>query len=667
MDRVCYFSNNDLSLGANFELAKKRIDEYKSCIPTDLNSIIELWHIRKLFTEVVPSPEYSESFEKLKNATSDYIDVVVQYFKNLKPTIFIDEYKKLHRVYCKTVWEIINQCKCFHVIDDNTLKLIAENDIASLSYILYNSNIVDKYKQVIRELLLQGKLSAHLLLDEFVASNINPNVEHLYFPPCLNVNEREDIIVKYLDSETPNINYVSLICHAKDIPNKFILSAKTRYKAKKLAKRLADELMADSKTSIVPFQMEIAFSDDEDMERCSCSIENGYPQYIYSKKYILSCSNKARIAYFANVFHWLNKHLLLNLINKNSEVGGGERAMFECGRNAYPAYQMFYHKNTLALYQLAGYCKTLEKVGCSFEDELKIFYEQKLKEEFGYPSLSIQLPKSNEDWLVKCRIIFPELDNLARQYDTYVNEDEIDQEYMALLKPMKMTNAKSLLINKYLECNDKNDDVNRVLNCLFNSNSMLGYVEPFKDLHYNSLVDLMNHETVYYKNYEEHKKFYIDFLIEKNIIVVNSQGELRYKEKSEIEILNDIWEFGACSYWHLDDCGRMAADGLLEKEWLVTDDHLLSKAERKYFSFYTDNAEFTNGYAYRNYYAHGNTPPNEDVDAHSTAYLVMLRLLTILIIKIYDDLWIAKKALVIGIYHHNYNKNYYRLLKKLNV
>ena len=67
---------------------------------------------------------------------------------------------------------------------------------------------------------------------------------------------------------------------------------------------------------------------------------------------------------------------------------------------------MFYHKNTLALYQLAGYCKTLEKVGCSFEDELKIFYEQKLKEEFGYPSLSIQLPKSNEDWLVKCRIFF---------------------------------------------------------------------------------------------------------------------------------------------------------------------------------------------------------------------------------------------------------------------
>jgi hypothetical protein len=162
----------------------------------------------------------------------------------------------------------------------------------------------------------------------------------------------------------------------------------------------------------------------------------------------------------------------------------------------------------------------------------------------------------------------------------------------------------------------------------------------------------MDNESVCYANYEPYQKTYIDFLIEKNIIAVNSEGVLEYRDKSAIEILKSVWEFGVSSYWHLDDNGRKAADYMIEKRWLVNDDHLLSNAERKYFSYYTDNAEFTNGYAYRNHYSHGNTPPVEDVNAHAVAYFVMLRLLTILIIKIYDDLWLARKALAVGLYHN---------------
>lgn len=88
---------------------------------------------------------------------------------------------------------------------------------------------------------------------------------------------------------------------------------------------------------------------------------------------------------------------------------------------------------------------------------------------------------------------------------------------------------------------------------------------------------------------------------------------------------------------------------MIKKGWVVADDHLLSKEEIDYFSFYTDNEKFTNGYSYRNHYAHSSNPPTDDVNYHITAYLVLLKLLTMLVIKIYDDLWLARKVMTIDL------------------
>ena len=84
---------------------------------------------------------------------------------------------------------------------------------------------------------------------------------------------------------------------------------------------------------------------------------------------------------------------------------------------------------------------------------------------------------------------------------------------------------------------------------------------------------------------------------------------------------------------------------MFDKGWLVKDDHLLSKPERDYFSYYLDNGRFTNGMAYRNHYMHGSTPPVDDDNAHIAAYHTILRLFAILILKIEDDLWLASKTM----------------------
>ena len=118
--------------------------------------------------------------------------------------------------------------------------------------------------------------------------------------------------------------------------------------------------------------------------------------------------------------------------------------------------------------------------------------------------------------------------------------------------------------------------------------------------------------------------------------------------QSQLNVLRSLWEYGVCSYWHYNDKEQQVLDDMYAKGWLVKDDHLLSKPERDYFSYYLDNSRFTNGKAYRNHYMHGSTPPVDDENAHIVAYQTILRLFAVLILKIEDDLWIASKALLRG-------------------
>ena len=524
------------------------------------------------------------------------------------------------------------------------MKSIIGSNVNELRCILKNCRIVDKYKQVIKELLLHEKLSAHLLLDEFVACHTNNN-EHLYFPSCLSVSEREDIVIKYLESEEPNLNYIRLIVQAKNLVGKFVLSAKTRLKAERLERKLNDDLLHDPRTCITKRQFEVAFSSIEDKRIMSVSYEKGYPSYNYRKFFIASCSDTDKVIYCGRVFNWMDKYFMVNLINKDYEVSALESALMDKSKTAYPNYQIFEDKNNLAIYQLAGYNNILLQLGLPIERLLENFYTSYLSEEFGYPGLPIRLPKQEVGWLEKCRIIFPELDNVARQYNTFVEEDEIDIEYLAKLPPQKMTDAKSLLKNKYYEINEKNTIIKRVLFDLFASGSLLYHVDPYKDKEYHSLTELMTHETVCYDRYENYQKSEIDFLIENGILKIDDNSNLGYENIKVVSALKAIWELGSCSYWHYDKDVRKSLDELLKLELLVEDDHLLTKNERGYFSYYTDDSKYTNGYAYRNHYAHGNTPQVDDENAHATAYLTMLRLFIILMLKICDDLWLARRIL----------------------
>ena len=652
-DRVCFFSEYDLSVGYHLELAEKRVIEIANDnIPQDLEGIIELWHIRRFIESDCKLLRWSdEDFARLKSATEGYKAIIARFFNCLNPQTIKDEFEALEEYeYQKTFWQIIDSFNLYKIISPEVVREILSNDTSNLRDVLCSQGVVEKFKVIIREELLSNEDSACILLGIYVAKRDAKSEDKLYLPSNLSLEDKEQIINKYLDSKRPNLNYVRLITQVKNDKNKIVLSPKTRLKAKKLEDRLNKELLNDPKTYKTRCSVNLCFTEKEGIPPLEIGTDKqGVPTHTYSVSYIRECSNRQRILYCGELFGWLNNHSLLTLINKEIEADGFEGLFMDKGKDSYPTNVAFHKKEMLSQYKLNAYDRVLQELGSSLTTELKQYYEQHLRLEYDYPGLLLNLPLPNDSFLNKCRILCPELDAIVKQYTTFVEYDEIDKELIRLSHPLKIEEGRSMLTNKYYEINTDNKDVDLALSGLFASgNYILHHVEPFKGKHYHSLVELLeNEDSVSYSNYSERQKRLLDILIQQKLIGINSQGHLYIVDETKIEVLESLREYGVCSYWHYDDKGQKILDDYFEKGWVVKDDHLLSKPEREYFSYYLDNMMFTNGKAYRNHYAHGSVTSAIDDEEHLKAYYTLLKLLVILMMKIEDDLWSARRALAI--------------------
>ena len=650
-DRVCYFSKDDLSVGHYLEMAEKRIQEVaEGDVPTDLEGVIELWHIKRMIDDECRFLEWTdEKFNTLKQLTSGYGKIISGFFCHLDPTLLKSEFERLEWTYKNTFWKIIDAYKLYKLIKPEILRDILAGNNNYVREVLECKGIVEKFKSIIREILLSNVNSAHIILDKYVTKRDLRRDAEMHLPSNLTLADKEQILVNYLQSDDPNLNYVRLITQIKDDKNNIKLSPKTRLLAERLEKKLNEDLLNDTRTVTTHWSLGVQFIDEEGRLPIElCIDERGNPTYIYSIPCIRNQNNVHRVGNCISLFGWMNQHFLLNLINKQTEVDTMESLLMDIGRDSYPTHIRFKNKNNLALFQTFAYNKVLtQTLNSSFEIELKTFYEKHLRTQYGYCGLPISLPSNDDSTLNKCRVLCPELDAVVKQYNTFVEEDEIDKDLIRLSKPLKVEEGKSLLINKYYEIADGNNEIRSVLwGFLGSGNSLLSHVEPFKDKHYHSLAELLEKENdVQYSNYANFQKPHIDFLIEQNIIGVNSDGNLYIVSQLQLNVLRSLWEYGVCSYWHYNDEGQKIIDKMFDKGWLVKDDHLLSKPERDYFSYYLDNGRFTNGMAYRNHYMHGSTPPVDDDNAHIAAYHTILRLFAILILKIEDDLWLASKTM----------------------
>ena len=210
-------------------------------------------------------------------------------------------------------------------------------------------------------------------------------------------------------------------------------------------------------------------------------------------------------------------------------------------------------------------------------------------------------------------------------------------------EPTAFKDIPSLNSNKYIYINKADKGVEFLIYLLFSDQTLLTYVDPFKDKQYRNLVDLLvNEEEISFSNYEEYQHEHLNFLIDKNYISIDENNCIHVPNWNRVLILRDIFENEVASFYHYQPDMQEEVMNMGKEGIVFFGSSLFAESEQNYFNYYLNKSEFTNGLDLRNSYLHGTQANPSETHLHENSYLLYLKILTLVIFKIEDDLFIYK-------------------------
>lgn len=633
-ERVHFYSANDLSVYTNIETMEKVVKAYEEGRqPVSINDYLEMFHI----VQFVEHGKYPEGWDESRvSGIKQYKAKVAAYFSQLKSEDFPVFYKDADIEYESTIWQIIDQFKIKGLITENGLREILKDEAWRLRDLLEFRWIVENNNGLLTQLLKEYGNTAEWLLDQYVAEDKFGNKTTLFFPKSLSLQDKDEIIHRYVNSDDANLNYVRLVLQAKR-SSEFSLSPQTIKDARIRERELNEEVLKYGCVHVTSYGVTLTNKLDAPVKELQKK-EDGSSLLVYNKNLIDACQYSFIIYYCGMVFEFTDEYGFISLISKMSDADTIERVVGLVAKNAYFITSVFRIGEDIAHLQMQALEAALKDTDRSIEGAIKFFYEDYLKSVYGYDGFSLTLPKKDDNLILKIRSLAIEMDSVAHQYNCYVKHGSIDQDIIELEAPCKITETKSLISHRYCVQNKNNNDVWYLIRLFFGSQSMLHYVEPCKDMHLSNFYALLKKGIdVKYNSYKFYQKQDIDYLIKNGYLLIDEHGILRCDKMKEIEILRHLYIYGACSYWGYPKEERVILDEMVSKGWIEYDNHLLSPAERDYFSYYLNNEKFTNGPAIRNNYAHGTTPSYSE-EKHMQNYLQLLVLFIMLLLKISEDL-----------------------------
>lgn len=634
MERVHYYSDYDISIPLHIERMANVVRGYEEGKqPDGINDYLEMFHI----VQFIEHGKYPLDWEENKIvAIKQYKGKVAAYFSHLQSNDLPVIFGEIERGYESTIWQIIDQFRIKGLITENGLREILKGKNWLLKDLLEHRWIVEQNQILLTAMLKENEHTAEWLLEQYVKEDRFCQHRDLYFPKSLTGTDKDTIVRNYVNSDKANLNYVRLVLMAKRSAD-FPLHPLTIKAARKKEKALNEAIFAMGAVHVASYGVALTVEQNAPVRERKVD-EEGRTMFVYNKKFIDDCKDATVIYYCGQVFEFTEPYGFITLISKDAETDAFEKVTGLHARNAYDLDMAFRMRENMSYLQMQALECALLDTDRNIEGVIKAFYEDFLKTEYGYKGLSLTLPKHDDSLILKIRSLAIEMDAVAHQYDCYVNYGSIDKDIVELTPPQKLTETKSLLSHRYCILNRNNTDVWYLIYLFFGSQSMLFFVEPCKDAHFRNYYEFLeNGIEVKYEDYENYQRPDIDRLLEKGYLVKDEKGILRCVKMREVRLLKHLYEYGACSYWGYPKEERMILDDMVSKGWISLDNHLLSPAERDYFSYYLNNEKFTNGPAIRNNYAHGTTPSYLE-EKHKKNYFQLLVLFVLLLLKISEDL-----------------------------
>jgi hypothetical protein len=288
---------------------------------------------------------------------------------------------------------------------------------------------------------------------------------------------------------------------------------------------------------------------------------------------------------------------------------------------------------------LLSYSEILNTKDIRIEEMIEWFFKEYLSDEFGVENFIVNVPSENSAIFEKCRAILPEIDRILKQYGLYIEDGKIDQELLQISSThLLFSECRSLVRNKYVYPNSQ--FFNQATFLLFSNQSPIFHLEKLEK-NFENFFDLIVHEELKFDDFQNHQIEGIKWLIENDLLIEDEKGFLNFPNMKKIHLLKDLFYNEVISFWHHSKEVRNEIKKLIDEDILHFESTLFSKSEQDYLNFHLNKAKFSNSLDLRNRYLHGTHTNN--INQHKNDYLIFLKVIIIIVVKINDDLCLKDK------------------------
>jgi len=594
LNRVVFHSKEDMAGGHYLQKGEHLLRADTKSYYTDINDVLELYNLKKYIDNDLYLKSWSQDdIANFKLKAVEYGQVIGKFIATIDDNNILNLYGNTLRNYVHSFWELANNQSVYKRISKANFANILTSEPYLIHEILSHKNLVDYYSTELKNFLLGYPKTAEILLSIYEVQD-DFSKSQKFIPKNLTIQDKENIIANYLDSNDTNLNYVGLIQNIKNI-NEFKISDKTRLKAKRLHKSETEKILSQN---CMKYGVSIGFPENATKIKDGFVDENLIAHYSYSLDYIKENSDFYTLfKNFKILFEYVDMQNRINLVSKRSQMGVFERVMGVHSQNEYRTGTAFSLSEMTSQGQIYGYGQILNALNISLESILNFVFTSFFQEKYDFPNnASFLVPSVTNSHFEKVRILAPEFESVLKQFKLFVEDSSIDFELLQISSaPSAIKDIPSLNQDKYIYFNEDNKEMLGCSNLFFSDQTHLAYVEPFKEKHYHNFFDLLVNEQVYFNNYEEHQKPQLNYLIDKGFISIDSSGFIQVINSERLLIFKDLYDNEVASFYRYPTDFQKEAQQMASENIISFESSLFSKPEQSYLNFFLNKSEFTNG------------------------------------------------------------------------
>jgi hypothetical protein len=637
--RVRFLGPNDLATGWFVQRAVELAEQFDpENAPTSTVDIIELHNVQQYLEHGFLPLTYNEEQHALAKARVPEIrSAVARFFSGVDDTnvaTVVGDVAGGRPDYHRDLLELLGRHKAYERCTGATVLPALSMAGVHLGEILGCKKLVQAYDTEVRTELLTSPQGAEHVMRKYLQEDVRDDI---HLPRSFTPEDSRALLEQYIDREGANPNYVGLVASAKETP-----AAGIDARLKLRAKRRSEELNAKffNNNNGIRTGCEVSIADQEEPATAELDESDGLVcRYTYSRRWLEdTCDYPSILNNFIHLFGFVDRNALLVLPSYPASLGVLERLMGTPGKTEYRIGTVFRTTDMSSLLQTRMYHHFLETKDVDLERVISWFFEEYLVEEFQAENFSFTPSGSGASYLQKVRHLFAEMESVASQFNLFAKDGELDRDLLAMgSEQVRYKDVPSLLDGKYLYSTEA-DEITSILNLLFSDQASVNYIS--EDLRGDNGAMLLLENEVAYDDFHDYQKPAIEHLIKLGI-VDNDGTRVRLVNVDQFVILSSLFNTQCANYFHLSDRGRAVADAMVARGWVKRRSSLLSEAEGKYFNYFLNAADFSNGPELRNKYLHGSQVNTEGEDAHFHTYMIALRLTVALVLKMNDDFCLA--------------------------